>query len=72
MTSGARYWLRSPSTAPRSPSPAFDSAHGADVLHAARERGLEGVVAKRRDSPYRPGRRSGEWVKVKNFMTQEW
>ena len=51
--------------------PAFDSAHGADVLHAARERGLEGVVAKRRDSPYRPGRRSGEWVKVKNFMTQE-
>jgi bifunctional non-homologous end joining protein LigD len=44
---------------------------GADVLAAARHSGLEGIVAKRRDSPYRPGRRSGEWLKVKNFRTQE-
>jgi bifunctional non-homologous end joining protein LigD len=29
------------------------------------------VVAKRRDSPYRPGRRSPDWVKVKSFRTQE-
>jgi bifunctional non-homologous end joining protein LigD len=51
--------------------PAFIDAHGSDVLRAARERHLEGVVAKRRDSPYRPGIRGGEWVKVKNFRTQE-
>jgi bifunctional non-homologous end joining protein LigD len=44
---------------------------GADVLAAARHSGLEGIVAKRRDSPYRAGRRSGEWLKVKNFRTQE-
>jgi len=49
----------------------FRDVSGADVLAAAQERGLEGIVAKRRDSPYRAGRRSGEWVKVKNFRTQE-
>ena len=49
----------------------FRDVSGADVLAAAQERGLEGVVAKRRDSPYRPGQRSGEWLKVKIFKTQE-
>jgi bifunctional non-homologous end joining protein LigD len=39
---------------------------GAAVLAASLERGLEGVVAKRLDSPYEPGRRSPCWVKVKN------
>jgi len=49
----------------------FRGVPGADVLAAAQQRGLEGIVAKRRDAPYRPGRRSGEWVKVKIFQTQE-
>jgi bifunctional non-homologous end joining protein LigD len=49
----------------------FRGVPGADVLAAAQQRGLEGIVAKHRDSPYRPGRRSGEWVKVKIFQTQE-
>lgn len=44
---------------------------GADVLAASAEAGLEGVVAKRRDSPYLPGRRSAAWVKAKNVRTQE-
>ncbi len=43
---------------------------GADLLEAARKGGLEGVVAKRADSPYRPGRRSADWVKVKLQRTQ--
>ena len=43
---------------------------GAGVLAASRENGLEGVVAKRLDSVYRPGVRGPEWVKVKNFRTQ--
>jgi bifunctional non-homologous end joining protein LigD len=38
---------------------------GGALLEAARIQGLEGVVAKRADSPYRSGRRSGEWVKVR-------
>ncbi len=44
---------------------------GADVLRASRENGLEGVVAKRLTSPYRPGRRSPDWRKIKNVLTQE-
>jgi bifunctional non-homologous end joining protein LigD len=41
------------------------------VARAAREGGLEGVVAKRRDSVYVPGRRSPAWIKAKHFLTQE-
>lgn len=37
---------------------------GAALLAATRQRGMEGVVAKRRDSPYRPGRRSPHWVQT--------
>ncbi len=44
-------------------SPVFDD--GEALLTAARERGIEGVVAKRVGSPYRAGRRTPEWVKVK-------
>lgn len=51
-------------------SPSFPGP-GADILEASRRMGLEGVIAKRRDSPYRPGRRSDEWVKIKNFRAQE-
>ena len=49
----------------------FRGVSGRDILDAATANGLEGVVAKRRDSPYRPGRRSPDWVKVKSFRTQE-
>jgi bifunctional non-homologous end joining protein LigD len=45
--------------------------HGAEVLGASAGQGLEGVVAKRLDSPYEPGRRSACWVKVKNTARQE-
>jgi bifunctional non-homologous end joining protein LigD len=44
-------------------SPAF--ADGPALLAAAEAQGLEGVVAKRADAPYRPGRRTPEWQKVK-------
>ncbi len=43
---------------------------GTDVLSAAESEGLEGVVAKRAASPYRPGQRSSDWVKVKLSATQ--
>jgi bifunctional non-homologous end joining protein LigD len=43
---------------------------GAEVLAASEENGLEGVVAKRLDSPYRPGLRSPDWRKIKNVRTQ--
>lgn len=49
----------------------FCDVDGEDVLAAARESGLEGIVAKQRLSPYRPGRRTGEWLKIKIGRTQE-
>ena len=33
-------------------------------------RGIEGMVAKRGDSTYQPGRRSADWLKVKAWQTQ--
>lgn len=51
-------------------SPSFPGP-GSDVLAASRHQRLEGVVAKRSDSRYQPGRRSPAWRKVKNFRTQE-
>jgi bifunctional non-homologous end joining protein LigD len=44
---------------------------GAEVLEASRRMGIEGIVAKRLDSPYRPGQRSPDWIKIKNLLTQE-
>jgi bifunctional non-homologous end joining protein LigD len=44
---------------------------GIDFVDAAGQRGLEGVVAKRRDSIYRPGRRSRDWLKLKLRSEQE-
>ncbi|MFI6364412.1 non-homologous end-joining DNA ligase [Nocardia sp. NPDC050630] len=44
---------------------------GADVLAESKRLGLEGVLCKRLDSPYLPGRRSPLWTKVKNMRDQE-
>jgi bifunctional non-homologous end joining protein LigD len=48
-------------------TPAHHVGDGAALLEASRAQGLEGIVAKRLDCPYIPGRRSPGWVKVKNF-----
>jgi len=50
-------------------SPQFDD--GEALLTAARAQELEGVVAKRADSSYRPGRRSTDWHKLKLHRAQE-
>lgn len=44
-------------------SPSFDDGRATE--QAAQAHGLEGVVAKRVTSRYRPGTRTAEWVKVK-------
>jgi bifunctional non-homologous end joining protein LigD len=43
----------------------LDCAEGEMVFHHACRMGLEGIVAKRRDRPYRSGR-CADWIKVKN------
>jgi bifunctional non-homologous end joining protein LigD len=50
--------------------PAFYGA-GGEAVRVSQQQGLEGVVAKRRSSTYAPGRRSPDWVKIKNSRTQE-
>src|SRR5215469_3691836 len=42
-----------------------------DMLLAVREQHLEGVVAKRKDSVYEPGKRSGAWIKYRVNRGQE-
>jgi bifunctional non-homologous end joining protein LigD len=44
---------------------------GQALLEAAKAQRLEGVVAKRADSPYRQGKRTREWVKIKTHGRQE-
>ncbi len=52
-------------------APAHREGDGAALLEAGKAQGLEGVVAKRLDSPYEPGRRSSAWIKVKVRPSQE-
>jgi bifunctional non-homologous end joining protein LigD len=51
--------------------PSFPGEDLDDVLTASQDNGLEGVVAKRLDSRYEPGARTGNWRKVKNELRQE-
>jgi len=44
---------------------------GAEALRYSRKHHWEGVVAKKRDSTYQPGRRSASWIKDKHWKTQE-
>ncbi|MBU9763479.1 ATP-dependent DNA ligase [Mycobacterium sp. TNTM28] len=44
---------------------------GPEAMEHARENRFEGVVAKKRDSTYQPGRRSASWIKDKFWNTQE-
>ncbi len=44
---------------------------GRSLFEATRERGLEGLIAKRLGSCYEPGRRSGAWQKIKHRANQE-
>jgi bifunctional non-homologous end joining protein LigD len=51
--------------------PAFGIGNGPALVAATAEQGLEGVIAKRIDSRYRPGTRSKDWRKIKNRTTVE-
>jgi bifunctional non-homologous end joining protein LigD len=51
--------------------PSFTDAAGAEVLEVSQQHGLEGVVAKRQQSRYEPGKRTSAWRKIKNVHRQE-
>ncbi|HET9198883.1 MAG TPA: DNA ligase D [Solirubrobacterales bacterium] len=52
-------------------TPGHSVGHAKELLAASREQGLEGVMLKRLDSVYAPGKRTGAWLKVKNVRRQE-
>jgi bifunctional non-homologous end joining protein LigD len=43
----------------------------ADLVKAVKAHGFEGIVAKRLDSQYEPGQRSGAWRKMRLSQGQE-
>jgi bifunctional non-homologous end joining protein LigD len=52
-------------------TPPYEKGGGPEMRLASRKAGLEGIMGKKLDSPYEPGRRSGVWVKLKNRNRQE-
>jgi bifunctional non-homologous end joining protein LigD len=52
-------------------TPAYHQGQGGALLDASAQQGLEGIVAKRLDSAYEPGKRNGSWLKIKNTRRQE-
>ena len=48
----------------------FSPGDGRSLQHRVSERGWEGLVAKRLDAPYRSGRRTAEWRKLKTLLRQ--
>jgi bifunctional non-homologous end joining protein LigD len=52
-------------------NPHRNGEHGEAMYRDACEKGLEGVIAKRADSPYLSGGRSHDWLKLKCHAEQE-
>ncbi|MGP8035616.1 MAG: DNA ligase D [Steroidobacteraceae bacterium] len=48
-----------------------NSANAAELYRVALSHGFEGIVAKRIDSTYQPGKRSGAWLKIKATQSAE-
>jgi ATP-dependent DNA ligase len=49
----------------------YQETSAAEMLEAVKGLGLEGVIGKRKDSPYQSDRRSGLWVKYRVNQGQE-
>jgi bifunctional non-homologous end joining protein LigD len=45
--------------------------HGIEFLQRAKEQGLEGIMAKRKDSLYTEGYRTKDWLKIRNILGTE-
>ncbi len=44
---------------------------GKELFEAAKQLGLEGIMAKRKNSSYLPGKRSDHWLKIKTRQTMD-
>ncbi|MCD8352060.1 MAG: hypothetical protein LUC93_15745 [Planctomycetaceae bacterium] len=44
---------------------------GVDFFEIVRKQGMEGIIGKRRDSVYRMGKRTKDWVKIKHWLEDD-
>lgn len=51
--------------------PPYYRGAGTTLMQATGEHELEGIIAKRLDSPYQPGTRAPSWLKIKHGLRQE-
>jgi bifunctional non-homologous end joining protein LigD len=49
----------------------YVEAEGKALFQLTKEKGMEGIIAKRKDSIYRPGKRASDWLKIKARLQQE-
>lgn len=49
----------------------YVETEGKALFQLTKEKGMEGIIAKRKDSIYRPGKRTSDWLKIKARLQQE-
>jgi bifunctional non-homologous end joining protein LigD len=49
----------------------YVEGNGKALFELTKEKGMEGIIAKRKDSIYRPGKRTSDWLKIKARLQQE-
>jgi bifunctional non-homologous end joining protein LigD len=49
----------------------YVEAEGEALFELTKEKGMEGIIAKRKDSLYRPGKQTSDWLKIKARLQQE-
>ena len=49
----------------------YVEAEGKPLFELTKEKGMEGIIAKRKDSICRPGKRTSDWLKIKARLQQE-
>jgi bifunctional non-homologous end joining protein LigD len=49
----------------------YVEAEGKALFQLTKDKGMEGIIAKRKDSIYRPGKRTSDWIKIKARLQQE-
>jgi bifunctional non-homologous end joining protein LigD len=49
----------------------YIETEGKALFALTKEKGMEGIIAKRKDSIYRPGKRTSDWLKIKARLQQE-
>jgi ATP-dependent DNA ligase len=59
------------SSKPKTAFGGYVENRGKALFELAKEKGLEGIIAKRKTSIYMPGKRSPDWLKIKSRPQQE-